>query len=152
VPPLWSQESLILFWFFFFFIGFCSPVLDHCLLLFFGSLIYFDMVDSLDESQGLYLHRATQHRKTRTNIHAFSVIRTRYPVYERSRPAPQTARSPDRYTVPVTDVKFPEIFNREKNRKNTGVKKKVNNIWFSAIKKSILFQELKIVTLSLWQY
>jgi hypothetical protein len=27
-------------------------------------------------SQGLYLHRTTQHRKTRTNIHALSGIRT----------------------------------------------------------------------------
>jgi hypothetical protein len=42
-------------------------------------------------SQGLYLHRTTQHRKTRTNIHALSGIWTCSPVYERSRPAPQTA-------------------------------------------------------------
>jgi hypothetical protein len=31
----------------------------------------------ISSSQGLYLHRATQHRKTRTNIHALSGIRTR---------------------------------------------------------------------------
>jgi hypothetical protein len=30
-------------------------------------------------SQGLYLHRITQHRKTRTNIHALSGIRTHDP-------------------------------------------------------------------------
>jgi hypothetical protein len=30
----------------------------------------------ISPSQGLYLHRATQHRKTRTNIHALSGIRT----------------------------------------------------------------------------
>jgi hypothetical protein len=30
-------------------------------------------------SQGLYLHRTTQHRKTRTNIHALSGIRTHNP-------------------------------------------------------------------------
>jgi hypothetical protein len=30
-------------------------------------------------SQGLYLHRTTQHRKTRTNIHALSGIRTHDP-------------------------------------------------------------------------
>jgi hypothetical protein len=32
--------------------------------------------------QGLYLHRTTQHRKTRTNIHALSGIWTRDPVHE----------------------------------------------------------------------
>jgi hypothetical protein len=30
----------------------------------------------ISPSQGLYLHRTTQHRKTRTNIHALSGIRT----------------------------------------------------------------------------
>jgi hypothetical protein len=30
----------------------------------------------MSPSQGLYLHRTTQHRKTRTNIHALSWIRT----------------------------------------------------------------------------
>jgi hypothetical protein len=30
-------------------------------------------------SQGLYLHRTTQHRKTRTNIHALSGIQTHDP-------------------------------------------------------------------------
>jgi hypothetical protein len=48
-------------------------------------------------SQGLYLHRKTQHRHTRTNIHALSWIRTRDPVYGRSRPEPQTARPLDRH-------------------------------------------------------
>jgi hypothetical protein len=33
----------------------------------------------ISPSQGLYLHRATQHRKTRTNIHAFSGIGTHDP-------------------------------------------------------------------------
>jgi hypothetical protein len=47
-------------------------------------------------SQGLYPHRTTQHRQTRTSIHALSGIRTRDPVYERSRPASQTARPLDR--------------------------------------------------------
>jgi hypothetical protein len=41
----------------------------------------------ISPSQGLYLHRTTQHRKTRTIIDALSEIRTRDPVYERSRPA-----------------------------------------------------------------
>jgi hypothetical protein len=40
----------------------------------------------------------TQHRKTRTNIHALNGIRTLDPVYERSRPAPQTALPLDRHT------------------------------------------------------
>jgi hypothetical protein len=33
----------------------------------------------ISPSQGLYLHRTTQHRKTRTNIRAFSGIRTHDP-------------------------------------------------------------------------
>jgi hypothetical protein len=33
----------------------------------------------MSPSQGLYLHRTTQHRKTRTNIHALSGIRTHDP-------------------------------------------------------------------------
>jgi hypothetical protein len=33
----------------------------------------------ISPSQGLYLHRTTQHRKTRTNIHALSGIRTHNP-------------------------------------------------------------------------
>jgi hypothetical protein len=33
----------------------------------------------ISPSQGLYLHRTTQHRKTRTNIHPFSGIRTHDP-------------------------------------------------------------------------
>jgi hypothetical protein len=51
----------------------------------------------ISSTQGLYLHRTTQHRETRTNIHALSGIRTRDPVYERSRPTPQTARPLDRH-------------------------------------------------------
>jgi hypothetical protein len=46
----------------------------------------------ISSSQGLYLHRITQHKKTRTNILALSGNRIRDPVYKRSRPAPQTAR------------------------------------------------------------
>jgi hypothetical protein len=33
----------------------------------------------ISPSQGLYLHRTTQHRKTRKNIHALSGIRTHDP-------------------------------------------------------------------------
>jgi hypothetical protein len=33
----------------------------------------------ISPSQGLYLHRTTEHRKTRTNIHALSGIRTHDP-------------------------------------------------------------------------
>jgi hypothetical protein len=33
----------------------------------------------ISPSQGLYLHGTTQHRKTRTNIHALSEIRTHDP-------------------------------------------------------------------------
>jgi hypothetical protein len=48
-----------------------------------GFLSYLDMVGLLgwviSSSQGLYLHRTTEHRKTRTNIHALSGIRTHDP-------------------------------------------------------------------------
>jgi hypothetical protein len=33
----------------------------------------------ISPSKGLYLHKTTQHRKTRTNIHALSEIRTHDP-------------------------------------------------------------------------
>jgi hypothetical protein len=49
----------------------------------------------ISSSQGFYLHRTTQHRQTRTHIHVISGIRTRDPVHEHSRPAPQTARPLD---------------------------------------------------------
>jgi hypothetical protein len=49
----------------------------------------------ISSSQGLYLHRTAQHGQTRTNFHALSGIRTCDPLYEPSRPAPQTARPPD---------------------------------------------------------
>jgi hypothetical protein len=46
----------------------------------------------ISSSQGLYLHRTTQHRRTRTNIYALSGIRTHDPSNQ-PRPTPQTARS-----------------------------------------------------------
>jgi hypothetical protein len=49
----------------------------------------------ISSSQGLYLHMTTQQRQIRTNIHALSGIWTSDPVYECSRPAPQTMRPPD---------------------------------------------------------
>jgi hypothetical protein len=58
----------------------------------------------ISSSQGLYLHRTTQRRQTRINIHALSGIRTRDPVYERSRPAPQTAQPLDRHHRIVSAV------------------------------------------------
>jgi hypothetical protein len=51
----------------------------------------------ISSSQGLCLHRTTQHRQMRTNIYALNGIRTRDPVYQRSRSAPQTARPLDRH-------------------------------------------------------
>jgi hypothetical protein len=50
----------------------------------------------ISPSQGLYLHRTTQHRKTRTNIHALSGIRTHDP-----RNQPAKTHASDR-TVTVT--------------------------------------------------
>jgi hypothetical protein len=61
----------------------------------------------ISSSQGLYLHRTTQQRKTTTTIHAFSGIRTRDPVYERSRPAPQTARPLDWHPITNKSVSCP---------------------------------------------
>jgi hypothetical protein len=80
---------------------FYNRVLDLRLLLFFlFPNLFRHMVGLLGRvispSQGLYLHRAAQHRKTRTNFHALSGIRTHDPVYEQSRPVPQTARPLDR--------------------------------------------------------
>jgi hypothetical protein len=43
-------------------------------------------------SQGLYLHRTAQHRKTQAYIHTLSGIRTHGPSVELSRPRAQTAR------------------------------------------------------------
>jgi hypothetical protein len=60
-------------------------------------------------SQCLYLHRTTQHKKTRTNIHAISGIRTHNSVYERSRPAPETARPLDRLYFSLQYGKKPII-------------------------------------------
>jgi hypothetical protein len=50
----------------------------------------------INTSQGLYLHRTTQHRNTGTNVHALSGIRTHDPEYERSSRAPQTVLPLDR--------------------------------------------------------
>jgi hypothetical protein len=36
----------------------------------------------ISQTKGLYLHRTAQHRKTKTNIHAVSRIRTRDPSAE----------------------------------------------------------------------
>jgi hypothetical protein len=58
----------------------------------------------ISSSQGFCLRRTTQHRKTRTNIHALSGIRTRDPVYERSRPAPQTALPLDRHIIIIISI------------------------------------------------
>jgi hypothetical protein len=51
----------------------------------------------ISQSQGLYLHRTTQHRKTRTNIHAWSGIRTHDPSNQ-----PAKTHASDR-TATVTD-------------------------------------------------
>jgi hypothetical protein len=52
----------------------------------------------ISPSQGLYLHRTTQHRKTRTNIHALSGIRTHDPSNQ-----PAKTHASDR-TATVTGV------------------------------------------------
>jgi hypothetical protein len=46
-------------------------------------------------SQGLYLHRTTQHRR-RTNIYPVSGIQTRDPVYKRLRSTPRPSRPLDK--------------------------------------------------------
>jgi hypothetical protein len=52
----------------------------------------------ISPSQGLYLRRTTQHRKTRTNIHALSGIRTHDPSTQ-----PAKTHASDR-TATVTDI------------------------------------------------
>jgi hypothetical protein len=69
---------------FFFFFWLYSPSLDPGRLTYRRFLELFrHMVGLLGRvispSQGLYIHRITQHRKTRTNIHALSGIRTHVP-------------------------------------------------------------------------
>jgi hypothetical protein len=54
----------------------------------------------INPSQGLYLHRTTQHRKTRTNIHALSGIRTHDPSNQ-----PAKIHASDR-TATVTGILF----------------------------------------------
>jgi hypothetical protein len=66
----------------YFFSSLYSPVMNLRLLLFFCFRNLFRHTAGLlgrviNSSQGLYLHWATQHRKTRRNIHALSGIRTR---------------------------------------------------------------------------
>jgi hypothetical protein len=80
LPPSHGPSPPLIFWF---------PNLFRHMVGLLGRVI--------SSSQGLYLHRTTQHRKTWTNIHALSGIRTRDPVYERSIPASQTARPLDRH-------------------------------------------------------
>jgi hypothetical protein len=53
----------------------------------------------ISSSQGLYLHRTTQHRKTRTNIHVLSGIRTHDPSNQ-----PAKTHASDR-TATVTGIK-----------------------------------------------
>jgi hypothetical protein len=54
----------------------------------------------ISPSQGLYLHRTTQHRNTRTNIHALSGIRTHDPSNQ-----PAKTHASDR-TATVTDLQI----------------------------------------------
>jgi hypothetical protein len=81
------------------FFFFCSTVLDGLTYRRFLEL-FRHMVGLLGRvispSQGLYLHRTTQHRNMRTNIHAFSGIRTHDPSDQ-----PAKTRASDR-TATVT--------------------------------------------------
>jgi hypothetical protein len=54
----------------------------------------------ISPSQGLYLHRTKQHRKTRTNIHALSGIRTHGPSNQ-----PAKTHASDR-TATVTGIRY----------------------------------------------
>jgi hypothetical protein len=82
----------------------------------------------ISPSQGLYLHRTTQHRKTRTNIHALSGIRAHDPSNQ-----PTKTRASDRtatvtgnqplvgniYTIGVSSVhsSFGILFNSRAERR-----------------------------------
>jgi hypothetical protein len=58
----------------------------------------------ISPSQGLYLHRTTQHKKTRTNIHALNGIRTHDPSNQ-----PAKTHASDR-TATVTDAIMTTMF------------------------------------------
>jgi hypothetical protein len=53
-------------------------------------------------SQGLYLHRTTQHRTMRTNIHALSGIRTHNPSNQ-----PAKTHASDRTTTVTSEIELP---------------------------------------------
>jgi hypothetical protein len=61
----------------------------------------------ISRSQGLYLHRTTQHRRTRTNIHALSGIRTHDPSNQ-----PVKTHASDS-TATVTGIKFFCLYNNK---------------------------------------
>jgi hypothetical protein len=65
----------------------------------------------ISSSQGLLPTQDNTTKKTWTNIHALSGIGTRNPVYERSRPAPQTARPLDWHIIiiPCISLNFHHI-------------------------------------------
>jgi hypothetical protein len=60
----------------------------------------------ISPSQGLYLHRTTQHRKTPTNIHALSGIRTHDPSNQQAK-----THASDR-TVTVTSEMYKLLQNK----------------------------------------
>jgi hypothetical protein len=66
----------------------------------------------ISPSQGLYLHRTTQHRKTRTNIHALSGIRT-----HDSSNQPFKTHASDR-TATVTSCLSYKLTNKSKKYRN----------------------------------
>jgi hypothetical protein len=55
----------------------------------------------ISPSQGLYLHRTAQHRKTRTNIHVLSGIRTHDPSIQ-----PAKTQASDRMATVTDKIKF----------------------------------------------
>jgi hypothetical protein len=88
-PPLALQS----------FIGPWPPYIQEVLLSLFRHMVGL-LRRVISPSKGLYPHRTTQHRKTRTNIHALSGTRTHDPSNQ-----PAKTHASDR-TATVTGTKF----------------------------------------------
>jgi hypothetical protein len=94
----------------------------------------------ISPSQGLYLHRTTQHRKTRTNIHTLSGIRTHNPSNQ-----PAKAHASDRKAT-VTGTG--ELQYDKSNLKK--IRTEFNNKWSPAILLKV--DEVLNVLMNEWIY
>jgi hypothetical protein len=78
----------------------------------------------ISPSQGLYLHRTTLHRKTRTNIHALSEIRTHDPSVRAIK-----AHAPDHWATVNDNLRYYLGIFLDKLTKNTKTLVKKAGLW-----------------------